>query len=141
MNLKGLQWNIYCSRCYVPSGESMKISLFYEKSYLVSTCLVCLNYLFDSGSAGCVSTEDCGSNNLNTARSSKIFIVLILFSAGNYRIIDPWCLAVYHTKLMLIVVMKSFQLKSVSSWLRPKVNVSNWDAKMKLKSNLKGKLI
>ena len=46
---------------------------------------------------------------------SKKFIVLILLVLENYRIIDPDILAGYQTKLMFIVVMKSFQLKSVSS--------------------------
>ena len=58
------------------------------------------------GSAGCVSTEDCGSNNFVAARSSKIFIVLILLALEITGLQTPDVLAGYHTKPKSTVVMK-----------------------------------
>ena len=71
-------------------AESSLLLCKFKEAYVASTCLV-LSQLFEGGawSAGCVSTEDCKSNNLITARSSKYFYRTNSVSAGNYRIIDP----------------------------------------------------
>ena len=102
------------------------------------TCLI-LSQLFEGGvcSAGCVSTEDCGSNNLIAARSSKEFIVLILLALENYRIIDPLIFGQLPYQTNVNCCYDVLNLKALVVWLKPKVNVNI--LKMKLKSNFRAK--
>ena len=76
-----------------PMEKQWKILYFHdqlEEAYVAPTCLICLKLFEDGvGSAGCVSTEDCGSNNFIAAMSSKFFIVLILLALRNYRNMNP----------------------------------------------------
>ena len=93
----------------------------------------------NSGSAGCVSTEDCGSNNLIAARSSKEFIAFILLALENYRIIDPLIFGRLPYQTNVNCCYDVLNLKALVVRLKPKVNVNNLSAKMKLKSNFKAK--
>ena len=74
------KYSLYCFKKMLCSdGEVAESSLLlckFKEAYVASTCLV-LSQLFegDVWSAGCVSTEDCKSNHLITARSSKYFLL------------------------------------------------------------------
>ena len=71
--------------------------------------------------------------------SSEKFIILILLALENYRNMNPWYLAGYHTKLNVNCCYEVLSLKALVVRLKPKVNViiclQKWNLKVTLKRN------
>ena len=79
------------------------------------------------------------SNNLIAARSLKVYHTDSVSAGEITGIWTPDILAGYHTKPNVNSCYEVLSLKASVVRLKPKVNVNDLSAKMKLKSNFKAK--
>ena len=120
-------------------GKSFILVLIWGS--ICSVDLPYLSQLFEDGvcSAGCVSTEDCGSNNLIAARSSKIFYRINSVNAEKLPDCKPLVFGRLPNQTDVNCCYDVLSLQVLVVRLKPKVNVNDLSAKIKLKSNFKAK--